>query len=327
MTETQTSDRDTFGKALARLCGKIVGWAFIAFGMFLVFVGIVAHIDEESINGFAVFILVFGVIVIISSRKAMRRSELLSETTSDVSGDSQNKGGNIFTPDGKFFTCECGGKVSVNAQACPHCGDVKALETAHERQRAHTQNAQNKRTQKWPSKSEDERAARNILICAVLAVIGYMLYSLDDNDTASNAPQQPASTQQPAHPPPAPVVSFKSHGYMQMKNNMGGRFRIMAFELPAGASPQSISAHGNKQPITQPGFTQVFYYPQGTSSIPEHDLTLAEDGGIDKAHSVIRAYSRQGGKWRYVFQHYIGGGTELIDCVKNPQAELCPNNL
>ena len=323
MTETQTSDRDTFGKKLVRLCGKIVGWAFIAFGAFLVFVGVVAHIDEEEINGFAVFILVFGVIVIIASLKAMRQSGSLAETTNEMSDNSQNKGGNIFTPDGKFFTCECGGKVSVNAKSCPHCGDVKALETAHERQRAR----QSRRTQKWPNKSEDERAARTIMICAVLAVIVYMLYSLDNNDTASDAPQHTASPQQPTPPKPAPAVSFKSHGYMQMKNNMGGRFRIMAFELSAGASPQSISAHGNKQPITQPGFTQVFYYPQGTPSIPGHDLTLTEDGGIDKAHEVIRAYSRRGGKWRYVFQHYIGGGTELIDCVKNPQAELCPDKL
>ena len=230
----------------------------------------------------------------------------------------------IFTPDGKFFTCECGGKVSVNAKACPHCGDVKALETAHKRER---EQSKSKRAQKWPNKSEDERTARKIMMYAVLAVIAYILFSPDDNGTTNNAPQRTASPQQSSPKPPAPAVSFKSHGYMQMRNNMGGRFRIMAFEFPPDAPPQSISAHGGRQPVTQPGFTQVFYYPQGTPSIPGHDLTLAEDGGIDKAHGVIRAYLRQGGKWRYVFQHYIGGGAELIDCVKNSQAELCPDKL
>ena len=32
----------------------------------------------------------------------------------------------IFTDDGKFFFCECGAKVSVDAKACPSCGDTKA---------------------------------------------------------------------------------------------------------------------------------------------------------------------------------------------------------
>ena len=236
-------------------------------------------------------------------------------TTAKTADNSQHKEGAIFTPDGKFFTCECGGKVSVNAKACPHCGDVKALENANKREKE----------REWANKSADEKALHQFLKYVALAVIAYMLYSffIDDNGITDSAPQNAAPTPQP----PVPAVSFKSHGYMKMSNEVGGRIRIMAFEFPPNASPQSISAHGNKQPITQPGFTQVFYYPQGTPSIPEHDLTLAEDGGIDKAHAVIRAYSRQGGKWRYVFQHYIGGGTELIDCVKNPQAELCPDNL
>ena len=121
--------------------------------------------------------------------------------------------------------------------------------------------------------------------------------------------------------------NFTGHGYMQMSNDAGGRIRIMAFEFPPDASPQKISAHGNRQPVTQPGFTQVFYYPQGTPSIPGRDLALAKDGGVDEAHAVIRAYAQRGGKWRYVFQHYIGGGTELIDCAKTPQAELCPGKL
>ena len=36
----------------------------------------------------------------------------------------------IFTDDGKFYFCECGNKVSVNAPACPSCGDTKALVAA-----------------------------------------------------------------------------------------------------------------------------------------------------------------------------------------------------
>ena len=145
----------------------------------------------------------------------------------------------------------------------------------------------------------------------VLAVVLYLVYALGKGcaSVEDAAPQ------------------FKDHGYMQMSNDAGGRIRIMAFEFPPDASPQKISAHGNRQPVTQPGFTQVFYYPQGTPSIPGRDLALAKDGGVDEAHAFIRAYLQRGGKWRYVFQHYIGGGAELIDCTKTPQAELCPSNL
>ena len=39
----------------------------------------------------------------------------------------------IFTEDGKFFFCECGHKVSVDAKACPSCGDAKAKEKALKR--------------------------------------------------------------------------------------------------------------------------------------------------------------------------------------------------
>ena len=39
----------------------------------------------------------------------------------------------IFTDDGKFFFCECGAKVSVDAKACPSCGDRKAKVKANKR--------------------------------------------------------------------------------------------------------------------------------------------------------------------------------------------------
>lgn len=39
----------------------------------------------------------------------------------------------IFTDDGKFFFCECGTKVSVDAKSCPSCGDTKAKAKAKKR--------------------------------------------------------------------------------------------------------------------------------------------------------------------------------------------------
>lgn len=40
----------------------------------------------------------------------------------------------VFTDDGKFFFCECGAKVSVDAISCPSCGDMKTKEKAIQRQ-------------------------------------------------------------------------------------------------------------------------------------------------------------------------------------------------
>ena len=40
----------------------------------------------------------------------------------------------VFTDDGKFFFCECGAKVSVDAISCPSCGDTKTKEKAIQRQ-------------------------------------------------------------------------------------------------------------------------------------------------------------------------------------------------
>ena len=40
---------------------------------------------------------------------------------------------NALAEESKFFTCECGGKVSVNALQCPHCGDPEAVNKAYMR--------------------------------------------------------------------------------------------------------------------------------------------------------------------------------------------------
>ncbi len=157
------------------------------------------------------------------------------------------------------------------------------------------------------------------LMAAIFAVFG--LFALPTFAESDSAKYQKTQAQ----------AVFEELGYARIANNRGGVLRIKTFTFSAQATPQDIRAHGSRETVTQPGFTQVFYYPQGTPSIPHYELSAVQGDGIDAVHNVIRYHLSNGAKWHYVFMHGIGGSKRLFDCVKYPEGDpagvLCPGQL
>lgn len=351
---------------------------------------------------------------------------------------------NTSAEDAKFFTCGCGGKVSVDARQCPHCGDPDAVNKAY--MRGDIVKPENKTKAKTPpsflkgafkgvvrwlvvfpsmlafaiimlflsfipslaaegegvvvimiwglilslalyylfwqmgkkpdneqgNKRRDKRFATVAAVFSVLVLIGMYLNAtreLTPEEVAQVEAKQEERKKEEAEEEAkrkaereerkeaerermraeaakaeeekrkeaeqdkkAKVAAgFEQLGYARIRNNLGGVFRIYTFTFSPQATPQDIRAHGGKQSVSQPGFTQVFYYPRGTSSIPHYELSAVQEDGIDAVHNAIRRKLDKGAKWHYVFMHGAGGSRNLYDCVKYPEGDpagvLCPGQL
>ncbi len=65
--------------------------------------------------------------------------------------------------------------------------------------------------------------------------------------------------------------------------------------------------------------TAAYYYTEG-SSIPADGLTLA--GGVFKANDVL--YETLGlSKWQYAYMLGFKGGPQFVNCITNPDNDLC----
>lgn len=364
--------------------------------------------------------------------------------------------GQTSAEDAKFFTCECGGKVSVNARQCPHCGDPDAVNKAYMRGDIVKPESQTKQKQppkpsfikraikgiiRWlvvfpavlmfalallvhsfnPSGAAESGGVIIIILTSILSLALYYLFwrmgkkpdSAEGNKRrdkkfatvaaaffvpvlvgmyltatheltpeqvarmeakeqkrqeekaardaereriaaaeeekrkeerakrkeaerermriASAKEKEEAAREAEEEKKARMRAAFRGLGYAKISNNRGGVFRIKTYTFPPQATPQDIRAHGSRETVTQPGFTQVFYYPQGTPSIPHYELSAVQDDGIDAVHSIIRYRLSKGAKWHYVFMHSANGNKRLFDCVKHPGGDpngvLCPGQL
>ena len=95
--------------------------------MILVILGIIFSVVVVGIifDGFWAIILLFAILLFRIISKAAKDAKPTKEDMNP-----------IFTDDRKFFFCECGAKVSVDAKSCPSCGDTKAKDKAEKRESA-----------------------------------------------------------------------------------------------------------------------------------------------------------------------------------------------
>lgn len=209
-----------------------------------------------------------------------------------AAADQSNKKPQIFTEDRKFFFCECGGKVSIDAKTCPHCGDAKTKEKAKKRE--------------YENAPAGAKVFANFATAAlVFAVIAGIYWLFSDNGEGDA------------------VAKIESSGYFRMSNDAGGVVRILTFKFRPGTSSADIRSHGAQQWVDQPGFTQAFYYPLNSPNVPEHELSAVQDRGIDAGHRIIR-YADD---WHYAFLHGLGDGKVFYDCTADPKGDLCPETF
>jgi hypothetical protein len=110
-------------------------------------------------------------------------------------------------------------------------------------------------------------------------------------------------------------VHFEQKGYFAND----ARDRVRTFLMPAGATVESVRAHGSKLTAT-PGRTTAAYYYEPGSIVPADGVTLA--GNIARANRVIYEDQRMSA-WRYAFMVFRTGETSFVDCAATPSHDLC----
>ncbi len=109
--------------------------------------------------------------------------------------------------------------------------------------------------------------------------------------------------------------SIQRVGYLKDK----GKNRIFTLSFNKGVTEQEIRKNAENLPNTTGRITAAYYYIEG-SLIPADGVTLA--GTVFKANDIL--YETPGlSKWQYAYMLGFKGEPQFVNCIKNPNNELC----
>lgn len=109
--------------------------------------------------------------------------------------------------------------------------------------------------------------------------------------------------------------SISRVGYLKDKSNN----RIFTYSFKKGVTEQEIREHAKNLPNTNGRMTAAYYYIEG-SLIPADGVTLA--GSVFKANDVL--FETPGlSKWQYAYMLGFKGEPQFVNCVTNPDNDLC----
>lgn len=109
--------------------------------------------------------------------------------------------------------------------------------------------------------------------------------------------------------------SINMVGYLKDKKSN----RIFTYSFQKDVTEQEIRDHAKNLPNTGGRMTAAYYYIEG-SLIPADGVTLA--GGIFKANDILYETPSLS-KWQYAYMFGFKGEVQFVNCVKNPDNDLC----
>jgi hypothetical protein len=103
--------------------------------------------------------------------------------------------------------------------------------------------------------------------------------------------------------------------YEDFQNN-----RVVAFVFTKGTSAETIRDHAEKLAYTSERLLAVYYYQEGSRTIPANDLRWARS--IMQANDLL--YDTPDlDKWHYAFMRNFVGESRFTDCNQSPDDALC----